>query len=333
MSKTALVTGSVGFLGRHMVRELESRGYQVDGIDIAARHRGVGNALNLFRSDEKVYDLVVHCAYHVGGRAGIDGVNTNFAKNLQLDAAMFEWAVRTKQKHVLYFSSCAAYPARYQTADAADCYSVHGKPFLHHEDLIDLSMQDWGVDYEYFGLGPFDNYGWAKLTGERLAEDARRNGLTVSVVRPFSGYGEDQSLDYPFPSIVRRARQGDLSVWGPPGQTRDWIHVDDVVRGALAVVASETTDPVNLCTGVATEMGELAQRIYEQARLGPRGMVVAPPYDSPFWEGFPKPTYLEDKPYGAFYRVGDPTRMLQYYQPQVSLEEGIRRALDAQQDL
>lgn len=294
----ALVSGSAGFIGRHMVAELEAREYEVDGCDIAT-----GDDAHYFfpdTCDAGYYDLVVHCAYHVGGRASIDGVNTNFAKNLQLDAAMFEWAVRTKQKRVLYFSSSAAYPVIYQDGSP---------PELLNEGMIDLEIS--------FG-NPDANYGWAKLTGERLAEDARKNGLAVSVVRPFSGYGEDQSMDYPFPSIVSRARQGDLSVWGPPGQSRDWIHVSDVVSGALAVVESETTDAINLCTGIGTEMGKLASMIYLEATK--TGMRVAQSS---------LPTYLTDKPTGVFYRVGDPTRMLKYYTPKVSLEEGIRRTLGA----
>lgn len=316
MPKTALVTGSAGFIGSHMVRELESRGYDVSLIDIAGTIHPPSDALKMFAWNTTRYDLVIHAAYHVGGRAAIDGTNTNFAKNLQLDAALFEWAVRTKQRRVLYFSSSAAYPVGAQSKDYVD-YTLSGDlpgwdvPSLRlREDMIRL--------WEYLGC-PDANYGWAKLTGERLAEDARRNGLSVSVVRPFSGYGEDQSLDYPFPSIVRRARDGDLTVWGPPGQSRDWIHVDDVINGSLAVVDSDTRDAVNLCTGVATEMGELALKVHE-ATLAMHDLANF---------HMKQPTYLTDKPYGVFYRVGDPARLHQYYTPKISLEEGIRRALQA----
>jgi hypothetical protein len=36
---------------------------------------------------------------------------------------------------------------------------------------------------------------------------------------------------------------------------------------------------------------------------------------------------LAEKPAGVAYRVGDPTRMLRSYEPRVTLEDGIRRAL------
>lgn len=321
MVKKALVTGSAGFIGRHMVRGLRSRGFwPVVTYDLDRTNRRFmayhnGDVLKLFRECDEVFDLVVHCAYHVGGRAAIDGTNTNFAKNLQLDSSLFEWAIRTKQRRVLYFSSSAAYPAHMQSRDWVE--EQLGPIFAHSREEMRL-REDW-FETPQFPLeasAADANYGFAKCVGERLAEDARKNGLAVSVVRPFSGYGEDQSEDYPFPSIVKRARSGDLTVWGPPGQTRDWIHVSDVIAGALAVVKSETTDPVNLCTGVATEMGELAIKICQWAQGREPGTKLAP-------------VYLEDKPTGVFYRVGDPTRFHQYYTPKISLEEGIRRALDA----
>lgn len=307
----ALVTGSAGFIGRHMSAELSARGYVVHGIDLNQHYEdGLFGYLRNWDKDQVYdgyYDLVVHCAYHVGGRAGIDGINTNFAKNLQLDAALFEWAVRTKQKRVLYFSSSAAYPEFLQSKYWAEDPCFGGKVRLGEAEI---NLGDV--------LQPDASYGWAKLTGERLAEDARKSGLDVTVVRPFSGYGEDQSLDYPFMSICGRAAQGDLAVWGPPGQTRDWIHVSDVVQGSLAIVDSGTNDPVNLCTGRAVEMGLLAMMAYCQARDagGPYAKSATPTYD-------------ESKPTGVFYRVGDPTRMLKYYEPKVSLEEGIDRALKA----
>jgi len=172
------------------------------------------------------------------------------------------------------------------------------------------------------GADPDADYGWAKLTGERLATNARKQGVTVSVVRPFSGYGTTQSSDYPFPSIVARAREGDLSVWGPPGQTRDWIHVDDVTAGAMAVVRFDADSrpngwcgPVNLCTGIPTEMGKLARMIWK------RSLDTIESADGCIVE------YDDSKPTGVLYRVGDPHKMLRYYTPKISLEEGIERAL------
>lgn len=301
----AMVTGDAGFVGRHMRAELERRGWDVTGCDLKTG----GDARDVFRFDETFYDLVVHCAYHVGGRAAIDGEPRLLAANLELDALMFDWAVRTGQGRVLYYSSSAAYPVQLQTANAAsrvlDTLGIDygcSRPWIYlDEPMIDLR------DVRQ----PDARYGWAKLTGEQLAEAAQLSGIHVHVVRPFSGYGGDQDLTYPFPAILRRVLTGELSVWGPPGQYRDWVHIDDVARCSLAVVDQGVDVPVNICTGEGTEMGELAVRMARAAGVKVPDEV----------------TYLRDQPTGVMCRVGSPDRMAAIYQPTVDVDEGIRRAL------
>lgn len=299
----ALVTGSVGLVGRHMTKRLEDDGWNVSTWDIADGN----DALTCFRMDENRYDLVVHAAYHVGGRAGIDGTNANFPRNVQLDGAMFDWAVRTKQRRVLYFSSSAAYPVHLQK----DTYGV--RPQIR----LDEARQPEGG---FNGL-PDANYGWAKLTGERMAIDARKNGVGVTVVRPFSGYADDQSLDYPFPAIVNRAIHGEHSVWGPIGQARDWIHMDDVVSACMELAINDVQGPVNLCTGRAVTMADLLRKIVGQLHL-------AMPHEYPHGDEI-SVQHLTDRPTGVFYRVGNPDLLHEYYTPKVSLEDGIHRAIVA----
>lgn len=301
-SLRAMVTGDSGFIGRHMRVALERRGWDVVGCDL----RTGSDARDVFLSDDNVYDLVVHCAYHVGGRAAIDGEPRLLAANLELDARLFDWAVRTGQRHVLYYSSSAAYPIRLQEATAA--VRILGgdydrsRPWVPlDEDMIDNRALEQ----------PDARYGWAKLAGERLAEAARLSGLRVHVVRPFSGYGEDQDLTYPFPAILRRVLTGELSVWGPPGQYRDWVHVDDVIGCSLAVIDQDVDGPVNICSGVGVEMGDLAVRMAGIAGVAVPGEV----------------TYLRDRPTGVMVRVGSPARMVEIYRPTVDLDEGIRRAI------
>jgi nucleoside-diphosphate-sugar epimerase len=287
----ALVTGSAGFVGRHMVAELRDRGWEVSTADLRS---GV-DARDVFRYETTRYDLVIHCAFHVGGRAAIDGEPRLLARNLELDALLFNWAVRTGQGRVLYFSSSAAYPV-----DLQDDLS---KRHRLHEHFILFDSRNVGR--------PDARYGWAKLTGEELAAAARLSGLDVTVVRPFSGYGEDQDNTYPFRAIVERARRREdpFVIWGPGTQVRDWIHIDDVVAGSLALVEAGVDEPVNLCTGIGTSMLELAKMCC--AEVG---------YEPTF-------TPLVDKPTGVGYRVGDPSRFHRYWHPKVTLGEGVRRAL------
>lgn len=301
--KKALVTGSAGLVGRHFTRHLEAGGWEVMTVDLTDGT----DALQAFRWEIERYDLVIHAAYHVGGRAAIDGTNVNLIYNLQLDAAMFDWAVRTRQKRVLYFSSSAAYPVEYQTREWVRQWGKH-----------DARLEEKDVNLDHI-LQPDAHYGWAKVTGERQAAVARAHGIPVTVVRPFSGYAEDQSLDYPFPSIVHRALEGRYHVWGPRGQVRDWIHVDDVIGACMAIIEDGTEDPVNLCTGRAVTMADLMRMVIAEAHS-------RHPSDFPHSDDI-EILHLEDKPTGVYHRVGDPTLMDRFYSHRVSLETGIRRAV------
>lgn len=298
----ALITGDGGFIGRHMRAELEKRGWDVTGCDL---RYGI-DARDVFQGDETVYDLVVHCAYYVGGRAAIDSEPRLLALNLELDAGLFSWAVRTAQRRVLYYSSSAAYPIRFQGPKAA----IRWLGGDYDPERPWIPLVEGMIDVRELGQ-PDARYGWAKLTGEQLAEAARLSGVRVHVVRPFSGYGSDQDLTYPFTAILRRVMSGELSVWGPPGQYRDWIHVNDVIGCSLAVVDQGVDVPVNICSGVGVEMGALALRMAGIAGVRVSGEV----------------TYLRDQPTGVMARVGAPGRMRGFYQPKIDLDEGICMAV------
>jgi nucleoside-diphosphate-sugar epimerase len=302
------VTGAAGFVGSHMIPALVARGYEVDAVDTRhinywpkASMVGVSfmdfsaDALDWFRRPRSSYDLVVHLAANVGGRAVIDGRPLSVATNLALDSWLFRWAQEVEPGRVLYFSSSAAYPVHWQQRD---------RFYRLAEDWIDPVRP----------VSPDATYGLCKVIGERLAlELTAAGGPPVTVVRPFSGYGADQSLDYPWPSFVARAAafEDPFTVWGDGTAVRDWIHIDDVVEGALALCAAGVAGPVNLCTGVGTSFDEL------------RRMVT-------FAAGYePAPDFRLDAPQGVWRRVGDPTLMLEHYVPTRSLEVEVQRAVRA----
>jgi nucleoside-diphosphate-sugar epimerase len=137
----------------------------------------------------------------------------------------------------------------------------------------------------------------------------------VTVVRPFSGYGPEQTFDYPFSCFIARAlnREDPFTIWGDGTQCRDWIHADDVIGAVLALVDRGIDGPVNLCTGRATSFLELAEIVKSAA-------------------GYIAPNrLLLDAPTGPHYRVGDPSTLLAYYTPKVTVEEGVERALAGEQ--
>lgn len=290
MTRTAVVTGSSGFVGRHLVAELARRGWEVTEVDVVTGD----DARAFFRLSSRRFDLVVHCAAVVGGRMMIDGDPLTLAvEDLTLDAELYRFAARTRPGRVVYFSSSAAYPVAFQAAHLA-------RPL--DEDLIDHTRQWIGA--------PDQTYGLVKLVGERLALEARAAGVDVTVFRPFSGYGADQDRAYPFPTFIDRAagREAPFDVWGDGEQVRDFVHIDDIVRAVLVAVELGVDGPVNIGTGRPVSFNELA------------GMCMrAAGYDAEL-------RHHLDRPTGVEYRVADPRRLHEFYLPAIELEEGIDRA-------
>ena len=282
-----LITGDAGFVGTHFRNALSE--HEIVGVDIK---NGL-DARHFFATDNTYFDLVIHLAAIVGGRATIEGAPLSVAVDLAIDAEMFQWALRTRPARIVYYSSSAAYPIKLQG---------HGSTHKLKESDIDLD------DIQ----SPDLTYGWAKLTGEMLAKYAENEGLRVHVFRPFSGYGEDQALDYPFPSFIARGgrRENPFKIWGTGNQTRDFIHISDVVEATLSAVKNDIQGPVNLGTGIAFSFNELAELVSKISGYNPEFERII------------------GAPEGVQYRVCDPSKMLEFYAPKLSLEEGIKRALD-----
>jgi nucleoside-diphosphate-sugar epimerase len=192
----------------------------------------------------------------------------------------------------VYYSSSAAYPIDLQG---------YGSEHKLVEDDIDLDNVRL----------PDLTYGWAKLTGEILAKYAEQEGLRVHVFRPFSGYGEDQDLTYPFPSFIHRGvhRYNPFSIWGTGKQVRDFIHIEDVVAATLKAVELDVLGPVNLGLGRPTTFNELAELVCKEVG-----------YTTTY-------EHHIDAPEGVAYRCSDSSKMLSFYTPKISLEEGIKRSV------
>lgn len=284
-----LITGDEGFVGREFHRQLDDGRHDIVGVDLKSGR----DCRDWFKTDDSHFDLVVHLAAVVGGRMKIDGAPLEVATDLAIDSDMFQWAMRVRPTRIVYFSSSAAYPVDIQTRE-----------FHHAQREQDIDLDDVGT--------PDQTYGWSKLTGEILASHAEAAGLRVHVFRPFSGYGGDQDLDYPFPSFIARALRRDdpFEIWGDGTQQRDFIHMRDVVGAVLEAVRQDIPGPTNLGWSRPTSFNELAQMVCDAAGYSPQF------------------EHLPSRPVGCWYRVSDSSKMHEFYRPKISLEEGIRLALD-----
>ena len=245
------------------------------------------------------FDEVYHLASVVGGRNVIDNDPLAVGIDLAIDSIFFLWAAKiARPDRILYASSSAAYPIHQQTSEGAVQLS---------ESMIDFRDVIGKPDY---------TYRWSKLTGEYLSRIAvEKYGLQIAVVRPFSGYGEDQEPVYPFPAIALRvaAHRNPVIVWGSGKQSRDFVHIDDAVEACVrACRRISDGSAVNIGSGRPVTFLQLARLMveiegYEAEVKGKEGM-----------------------PVGVAARYCDPSHMYKVldWEPRVSLEDGVRRGLD-----
>ncbi len=279
-----LITGHKGFVGKYFMKKYQE--HEIVGIDL----KDGNDCRDFFKTDDSKFDLIIHLAAIVGGRATIEGSPLSVATDLSIDAEMCQWALRTKPSRVIYFSSSAAYPISLQTS----AYKLK-------EQDIDLSNVQ----------NPDMTYGWAKLTGEYCLQFLESAGIKVSVFRPFSGYGTDQDLDYPFPSFIDRAKRmvDPFEIWGDGNQVRDFIHIHDIVEAVDTAIREDILGPVNLGWGRPTSFNDLQKIVCDIKGYSP------------------EVKHIITAPVGVSYRCCDNSKMTSFYTPKISLEEGIDRAL------
>lgn len=337
-----LITGGCGFVGRNFVKRLHRTTndiiFFVDDLSVGTHpstwlpvgttSRKSEEGLEFFGEDERMvflkadirvllealienpnhlfetYNLnmdgfkdVFHFAAIVGGRATIDGDPMKVALDLAIDALFFRWICLNKPERALYPSSSAAYPVDLQT----------------ESDAIALAESD--IDFTRMGQ-PDMTYGWSKLTGEYLASIAAKYyEVSVTCIRPFSGFGEDQDLTYPVPAIARRAalKENPFEVWGSGKQGRDFVHIEDVMDCTLLAMDHITDgSAINIGSGKLTSFLDLIRIFTSFAGYNPD---IKP---------------LLDKPVGVHSRYANMDYVTQRlgWKPKLSLEDGMRRVYD-----
>lgn len=281
-----LITGDEGFLGSHLTRFHYEQGDDLTLIDIKSGN----DCRDFFRKDDTQYDWVWHMAGVIGGRKGIEGQPLSVAVDLSIDAEYYNWIAKTNPHHAVYMSSSAAYPTFIQQ---------RGKTVKMQEHMIMLDAVD-NPDY---------TYGWSKLTGEYLAQFVEKTHMHI--FRPFSGYGGDQALDYPFPSFIQRAltRADPFEIWGDGKQVRDFVHVKDLIACMISAVRLDIRGPVNIGWGRATSFNDLAELVTSMVGYSPE-------YH-----------HIINNPVGVDYRVCDNTLMSEFYTLKIPLEDGVQLAL------
>jgi dTDP-L-rhamnose 4-epimerase len=334
-----LVTGGAGFIGTHVVRELVRRGDQVVVLDSLEDQVHGGSTPDLPESVELIVgdvgdptaadralagaDRVVHLAAAVGVGQSMYEIARYTERNTMQTATFLERLVaqRPLPTRLVVASSMSIYgEGEYECTE-------HGRlapPPRPEEQLLarqwELSCPTCGGELAPVGtsetkpLIPTSIYAITKRDHEELClVTGAAYGVPAVALRFFNVYGPGQALSNPYTGVAAifasRLLNGRPPVIFEDGkQSRDFIHVSDIVRAIMLALESEraTGHAINLGTGRPSTVLQIAQALSAgleadiepilngQYRAGDIRHCVADPQRARDLLGFEAATTLED---------------------------------------
>lgn len=252
MSRTALVTGSAGFIGYFTARALLDAGWTVVGLDamtdyydLALKERrramlkqspgytdieGRLETPDLLRDlfDTHRPDVVIHLAAQAGVRHSIDVPRAYVDANLIGTFELLEAARAFPPQHMLLASSSSAYGAN------------DSMPYFE-TDKTDLQMSFYGA---------------TKKATENMAHSyAHLYDLPTTIFRFFTVYGPWGRPDMAHFKFTRAILQGEpIDVYNHGEMQRDFTYIDDLtaaILGLIDAVPGETPVPGDSLSPVA----------------------------------------------------------------------------------
>lgn len=236
--RRVLVTGASGFLGSHLCRRLRAQGAEVHGVSRQARQDEAG--LRWWRSDgasveafrRLLADIKPNLIYHLSG-------HVTASPQLDLVLPIFH-SLLESTVHLL--------------AAAAE----HGAPRV----VLTGSLTEPAPTVDDVApASPYAAAKWAASAYGRLFHELYH--LPVVIARPFMTYGPGQGSTKVIPYVTRCLLQGDSPKLSSGQWQTDWIYVDDVIEGLVAVgtVPGIEGATFDLGSGVLHSVSTVVQRI------------------------------------------------------------------------
>ena len=248
--RKVLVTGGAGFIGSHIVEELQGKAQIV--------------VLDNLRS---------------GYRHNLDGFDVEFIEGDIRDRATVKRAMRGVD-HVFHLAALVSVPESMEKI--SECIDINAQGFIN----VLEEAQAAGVEKLCFSTSaaiygdnptvpkietmfpePKSPYAVTKLDGEYYAGMfTRERGLPCACLRYFNVFGPRQDPKGAYAAavpifITRALAGGEVTIYGDGGQTRDFIYVKDVVAANLFFAESDATGVFNIARGGRITINDLAETI------------------------------------------------------------------------
>jgi UDP-glucose 4-epimerase len=256
----SVVTGGAGFIGSHLVDALAARGDEVLVLDdfssgkrdnltgaleagVSVTELDVADAPAVLDAIEGFTpESVFHLAAQIDVRRSMADPGFDARLNVVGTVNVLEAATRAGVSKLIFTSTGGA---------------IYGEGEERPDELPFA---------ESAPCAPFSVYGQSKLAAEGYVDFyARTRELSAGTVRLGNVYGprQDPATEAGVVAIFCGvAREGGRpTVFGTGRQTRDYIYVADVIDALLAMEKSDEGGPINVGTGIETNVLELAERV------------------------------------------------------------------------
>jgi UDP-glucose 4-epimerase len=240
----SLVTGSAGFIGTHVSRQLLAEGFEVTGYDQReTAEPGVESVIGDFLDLESLtaavrgHDVIVHIG--AVGDVYLAATNPELAAAVNVTGSTnIALAAEQVGARVVYAST----------------WEVYGDPSYEPVD-------------EKHPCEPDHPYNITKLAGERMliAADRLRN-VPVIALRLGTAYGLGMRPNSVFEIFIDKARKGEpITIQGDGSQGRQFTHARDIARAFVAAAKSESRGiPLNVVSPEMISIKQLAEMVTER---------------------------------------------------------------------
>ncbi len=297
MVERILVTGGAGFIGSFLVDALLARGHRVRVYDaLVPQVHGPDQEVPGYLNPEAEFvkgdvrdrdalaralrgtDVVYHLAAAVGVGQSMYQIQYYTDVNTLGGAILLDLLANTKHsvRKMVVASSMSIY------GEGAYRCQEHGMVYPRLRTEAQLKARDWEMrcphcrhDVEAVSTGedkplyPTSIYAVTKRDHEEMfLSTGFAYGIPVVALRFFNTYGPRQALSNPYTGVMaifsgRLLNRQPPVIYEDGQQSRDFIHVSDIVQGLLLAMERQEADyqVLNLGTGVPTSIGQVADML------------------------------------------------------------------------